>query len=243
MTRRSFSGLRAKEALDLVPVRRTTPWQLETPQRPPTDTLLTMLTRFQQSFGLMSSEAAKVMLIDTVLAEVVSLYRGLKVWKDEPLEGATVGGVTDYLIAPNYGYVETPLLCAVEAKLDDFAAGETQCIAEMAACRDNNSRDGHDIEIHGIVSNGQGWVFLLLDAHPGSLGIWFVHDERFADTSRCPRPCLRGVCREPSALKTAEIRDDQEHYPVAETKPYPTRRRFSRRAAASGGSFARSRRM
>ena len=166
MARRSFSGLRAKDALDLVPARRTTPWQLETPERLPTDTLLTMLARFQTSFGLMSSEAAKVMVIDTILAEVVPLHRGLKVWKDEPLEGDTVGGVADYLIAPDYGYVETPLLCAVEAKLDDFASGETQCIAEMAACRDNNLRDGHNIEIQGIVSNGQGWVFYRLTRTP-----------------------------------------------------------------------------
>ena len=166
MARRSFSSLRAKDALDLVPARRTAPWPLETPARPPSDVLLSMLARFQQSFGLMGSEAAKVMVIDTVLAEVVPLHRGLKVWKSEPLEGDTVSGVADYLIAPDYGYVETPLLCAVEAKLDDFAAGETQCIAEMVACRDNNSRDGRDVEMHGIVSNGQGWVFYRLTRTP-----------------------------------------------------------------------------
>jgi hypothetical protein len=70
------------------------------------------------------------------------------------------------LIAPSRGYIETPLLCAVEAKLDDFTQGEVQCIAEMAACRDNNRRDGHDLEIHGIVSNGQGWVFYRLTRTP-----------------------------------------------------------------------------
>ena len=114
----------------------------------------------------MSSEAAKVMLIDTVLAEIVPLYSGLKVWKGEPLEAGLVGGVADYLIARDYGYVETPLLCAVEAKLDDFVQGEIQCIGEMTACRDNNIRDGHDLEVHGIVSNGQVWVFYRLTRTP-----------------------------------------------------------------------------
>ena len=72
----------------------------------------------------------------------------------------------DYLVAPRRAYVKTPLLCAIKAKRDDFEAGERQCIAEMAVCRDNNIRDGHDTEIHGIVSNGQGWVFYRLTRLP-----------------------------------------------------------------------------
>ena len=85
---------------------------------------------------------------------------------DAYLEAGTVGGVADYLIAQDYGYVETPLLCAIEAKRDDFEQGETQCIAEMAVCQQNNARDGHDTEVHGIVSNGQGWVFYRLTRTP-----------------------------------------------------------------------------
>ena len=37
-----------------------------------------------------------------------------------------------------------------------------QCIAEMAACRDNNKRDGHTMTVYGIVSSGQVWVFYQL---------------------------------------------------------------------------------
>ena len=40
------------------------------------------------------------MLIDTILAEVISDYPTLKVWKEEPLESGSVGGVVDYLAAP-----------------------------------------------------------------------------------------------------------------------------------------------
>ena len=94
-----------------------------------------------KSFSLTGLEAAKLMLIDNLLAEIVPLYPHLKIWKGEPLEIATVGGVADYLIARDYAYVETPLLCAIEAKRDNFEAGERQCIAEMTACRDNNIRE------------------------------------------------------------------------------------------------------
>ena len=134
-------------------------------ERAPSDILLANLQRLE-SFSLTTSEAAKVMLIDTLIAEIVPLYPRLKVWKGEPLEAGTVGGVADYLIAQDYGYVETPLLCAIEAKRDDFEQGETQCIAEMAVCQQNNARDGHDTEVHGIVSNGQGWVFYRLTRTP-----------------------------------------------------------------------------
>ena len=165
MVRRSFSGLRAKDALELVPVQDTNSWDLYATPYPPSDVLIANLER-TKSFALTASEAAKVTLIDTILLEIVPNYPTLKVWKEEPLESGTVGGIVDYLIAPRRGYVETPLLCAIEAKLDDFAAGEVQCIAEMAACRDNNLRDGHNLEIHGIVSNGQGWIFYRLTRTP-----------------------------------------------------------------------------
>lgn len=116
-----------------------------------------------KSFDLVGSEPAKVLLIDTLLSEVVPHYSQLKVWKGESLETGTVGGITDYLIAPRRAYVDTPLLCAIEAKRDDFEAG---CIAEMAVCQQNNARDGHAMTIHGIVSNGQGWVFYRLTRTP-----------------------------------------------------------------------------
>ena len=35
-------------------------------------------------------------------------------------------------------------------------------MAQMAACRQNNQRDGHYGDTYGIVSNGQGWVFYHL---------------------------------------------------------------------------------
>ena len=157
----NFSGLTLEQAMQMVPSKDLLPWEIPASENPPTDILLANLRRLQ-SFELFRSEAAKVMLIDTVLAEIVPNYATLKVWKAAPLEAATVAGVADYLIAPKRAYVETPLLCAIEAKRDDFDMGEVQCIAEMAACRDNNVRDGHTITVHGIVSNGQVWVFYRL---------------------------------------------------------------------------------
>jgi len=159
--KRDFSGLTLKQAMQLIPAQDLLPWELNTPERPPSDIWQTNLIRLQ-SFALFASEAAKTLLIDAILLEVVPNYPRLKVWKAALLEADTVAGVADYLIAPKRAYLETPLLCATLAKRDDFEMGEVQCIAEMAACLQNNRRDGVETDVYGIVSNGQGCVFYRL---------------------------------------------------------------------------------
>ena len=159
--KRKFSGLTLEEAMQLVPAQKLSEWTLEISARPPSTTLLDLFRRFK-SFELTGSEAAKVMLIDALLIEIVPDYPSLKVWKSAALESDTVAGIADYLVAPTRAYLKTPLLCAIEAKRDDFDAGQVQCIAEMATCQQNNRRDGYEMEVYGIVSNGQVWVFYCL---------------------------------------------------------------------------------
>ncbi len=103
------------------------------------------------------------MLIDALLTEIVPLHPNIRVWKGQSLETDTLTGSADYLMAAFRDYLTPPVLCAVEAKKDNFDAGEIQCIAEMYACRQQNEAEGLQIDVHGIVSNGQGWVFYRWD--------------------------------------------------------------------------------
>ena len=160
-SKKTFSALTMEEAIRLVPAEDLLPWNLTTSPRSPSAFLLDTLRRLE-SFELFSSEAAKVMLTDVLLAEIVPNYPDLKVWKSAPHDSPTVSGVADYLIAPKRAYMKSPLLCAIEAKKDDFEKGQIQCVAEMAVCQQNNRRDGREIDVYGIVSNGQGWVFYRL---------------------------------------------------------------------------------
>ena len=66
------------------------------------------------------------------------------------------------MIAENKGYLETPYLCIVEATKDDFEQGLAQCLVEMQACQWENQQVGRSIDILGIVSNGNAWVFYKL---------------------------------------------------------------------------------
>lgn len=137
---------------------RLTTWEPEIQPVAPSEALLTHLERLK-IFDLTSTERAKELLIDALCAEVVPHYPGLKVWKSAPLETTELTGEADYLVTPNRAYIDTPLLCVVEAKKDDFEKGLAQCLVEMHACAELNRAAGLTRDIFGIVTNGQGWQF------------------------------------------------------------------------------------
>ena len=155
-TRRNYSALSLRDAMELLHKETLNPWSLNAAARTPSDALETHLRRLD-AFDLETSEQAKTLLIDALFAEVLSSYPALKVWKAAVLNTNSLTGVADYLIAPKRAYLATPLLCVAEAKRDDFERGRAQCLAEMYACRWNNQQEHLEIDVFGIVSNGQGW--------------------------------------------------------------------------------------
>lgn len=159
--KQNYSAMTLEEAMQLVGRDTLTAWHLDAPPRLPSDTLREILSRFEY-FDLQGSEPAKTLLIDALFVEIVPLHKKLKVWKEAILNTDTTTGVADYVIAPKLAYMTTPLLCVAEAKKDDFPKGRIQCLAEMAACRWNNQQRGLDVEVYGIVSNGQVWQFYQL---------------------------------------------------------------------------------
>lgn len=167
--KRSYSGLTAQEVFALIGRGTLSAWEIAVSPRAPSPTLLEVLKRLN-SFMIKGSEAGKELLIDALLAEIVPHHPNLRVWKGVPLETDTLIGSADYLVAPFLDYLSTPLLCAVEAKRDDFEAGEIQCLAEMYACRQKNEAAGLRADVYGIVSNGQGWVFYRWDASDADFG-------------------------------------------------------------------------
>lgn len=159
--KRNYAAFSLKDSMKLIPAERFTRWQIPASPRPPSDFFKEDMRRLA-AFDLKSSEQAKTLLIDALLAEVVPLHPRLKVWKAAALNTDTLKGVADYLMAPHRAYLETPLLCVAEAKKDDFEQGAAQCIAEMVACQWNNQQENHAIDVYGIVSNGQTWQFYKL---------------------------------------------------------------------------------
>ena len=161
MRKRKFSDVRIDEVMPLIGTAQFTKWRIDAHARPPSETLLEILRRMD-SFDTVRTEAAKLLLVDALIGETVPAYKQLKVWKGEALASSTLTGFADYLITPPYAYMKTPLLCATEAKKDNFDKGRAQCLAELVACRERNTADGYNIDLFGIVSNGQLWYFYKL---------------------------------------------------------------------------------
>jgi hypothetical protein len=157
-TRKSFSRFNTKSAMQMIGQERLSEWQMEIVPTPPSSMLQLHLERIK-CFDLTSTERAKELIIDALCAEVAPHYPRLKVWKSAPLESLELTGEADYLVTPNRAYIDTPLLCAVEAKKDDFERGLAQCLVELHACAELNAAVGLTPDLFGIVTNGQAWQF------------------------------------------------------------------------------------
>ena len=163
MKKRKFSTVPLEETMPLLGAEQFLEWQINAPPRSPSASLQEHLRRLER-FDTAGTSAAKLLLVDALLMEIVPNYPSLKVWKGETLETATMKGRAAYLITPPYAYMKTPLLCATEAKRDNFVRGRARCLAEMTACRELNQADGQDIDPFGFVSNGRAWWFYKLTA-------------------------------------------------------------------------------
>ena len=161
MDKKPFTALTLAQDLQMVPTDKLLAWTPQTAPHAPSATLTDYLHRLR-AFDLENTDAAKLLLIDALLVETVPAFPHLKVWKGMALESDLMGGFADYLISPDFAYLKSPLLCVVEAKRDDFMQGRAQCIGEMVACRWNNKQARHEIDVQGIVSNGQTWQFYRL---------------------------------------------------------------------------------
>lgn len=159
--KRSFPSFTFKEAFKHLGIQHLQRWTLEAEPVPLSDYFQQRLQRLQR-FDLESYEVSKTLLIDAICEEGLEGFDRLKVWKGAYLEGETVCGNVDYLIAERRAYLEAPFACVIEAKKDDFEQGTAQCLVEMQACQWVNRQLGNELEIYGIVTNGEGWKFYRL---------------------------------------------------------------------------------
>jgi hypothetical protein len=136
-------------------------WTIQAEPVPISDFFKQRLQRLQR-FDLESLEVSKTLLIDAICEEGLEGFDRLKVWKGAYLEGETVCGNPDYLIAERRAYLEAPFVCVIEAKKDDFEQGAAQCLVEMQTCQSIRQQLGKGIAIYGIVTNGEGWKFYRL---------------------------------------------------------------------------------
>jgi hypothetical protein len=159
--KRNFSSFKYRDAFKQLNITQLIPWSIGFSPVAPSDFFQQHLQRLKR-FDLTTSEEAKKLIIDAILAEAIQTSEKLKIWKAAVLESDTLIGEADYLVAENRAYLEAPFLCIVEAKKDDFEQGLAQCLVEMQACQWNDQQLGKGIDVFGIVTNGTTWQFYKL---------------------------------------------------------------------------------
>ncbi len=159
--KKPFSSFTYKEAFKHLGLSDLERWTIEAEPVPISDFFKQRLQRLQR-FDLESFEVSKTLLIDAICEEGLEGFDRLKIWKGAYLEGETVCGNADYLIAERRAYLEAPFVCVIEAKKDDFEQGAAQCLVEMQTCQWIRQQLGQPIAIYGIVTNGEGWKFYRL---------------------------------------------------------------------------------
>ncbi len=159
--KKNFSSFTLNEALQELQVLKLERWEI--PLQPyQVSSFFSERLRRLENFDLVFSEQAKGLLIDAICEEVLIRHQRLKVWKAAALQSDTLTGYVDYLVSPNIAYMTMPVLCAVEAKKDDFEKGLAQCLVEMKSCSWNNQQAGKNLDVYGIVTNGEVWKFYKL---------------------------------------------------------------------------------
>jgi hypothetical protein len=160
--KKSFSSFDLASAYKQLGLKTLTHWDLPAIELTPSEFFIERLERLHRNFDLRSYEESKKLLIDAFCEEAMDSSDKLKIWKDGKIESDVLVGNADYLIAPRQDYLDTPFLCIVKAKRDDFEQGLAQCLVEMQACQWENRQVEKEINVLGIVTNGQGWIFYKL---------------------------------------------------------------------------------
>ena len=160
--KRNFSSFNVAEACKELGITQLSKWPLAVTPVASSKFYHERMRRLRQVFGMAMSQRAKALLIDAVVEEAMLKHPRLRVWKAAAIQSDELTGTVDYVVAPNRGYLEGPLLCVVEAKKDDFEQGLAQCLVEMKACQWNNAQIGPKADAYGVVTNGEGWKFYKL---------------------------------------------------------------------------------
>jgi hypothetical protein len=159
LKKQKFSSFTLPKAFKQLGVTQLQSWSIQAKAIAPSAFFQERFHRLQRVFDLRSYEESKKLLIDAICAEAILEFERLKIWKGAALESDTLTGNADYLVAENKAYLEAPLVCIIEAQKDNFEQGLAQCLVEMQVCQWQNRQLNHDIDVLGVVTNGDAWQF------------------------------------------------------------------------------------
>ena len=123
MKKKEFSGYKLQEASQQLGLNDLLSWNLQAEALPPSDFFHEHLYWLRRHFDLDGYEESRKLLIDALCDEAINRCDRLKIWKGAQLEGDVAASYVDHLIAERKRCLDTPMLCIIEAKKDDFEQG------------------------------------------------------------------------------------------------------------------------
>jgi len=127
------------------------------------------------ALNINTEKARSELIISPVLVEArrllnhqISLYSGIDFSVDE---SQGLNGFCDFILSqsPDQVFLESPVLCVVEAKNENIKTAYGQCAAEMIAAQIFNQRNQQDGIVFGLVTTGSNWKFLKLEQQNPSI--------------------------------------------------------------------------
>ncbi len=123
------------------------------------------------ALAINTEKARSELIISPILLELrrqlqdrISLFSGTE-FNIAPELG--LNGTCDFLISqdPELLFIRSPVVALVEAKKENINSGLGQCVAEMVAAQIFNEKEENNIPtIYGVVTSGNIWKFLKLEA-------------------------------------------------------------------------------
>jgi hypothetical protein len=121
------------------------------------------------ALAINTEKARSELIIINILLELkiafkdqISLFSGIDFTVDKE---KGLNGYCDFIISksPEQLYLESPVICIVEAKNENIISGLGQCIAEMYAAKIFNENEENKLScIYGAVTSGNEWKFIKL---------------------------------------------------------------------------------
>ncbi len=138
----------------------------------------TLAETIRLAIAINTEKARSEMIVTPVLLELwrwsqgqMSLFSGTEFHIDSE---RGLMGYCDYILSrsPAQLTINTPIVMIVEAKNENIKGGLGQCIALMVAAQVFNEREGNSTDtLYGVVTTGEIWKFLKLEAQTAAIDL------------------------------------------------------------------------
>lgn len=132
-------------------------------------TALSQMIEKVMPFALLSEKSRSEFILVPILLTIRDLiHEQITIYSGQRLDGDPSAGLTgecDFILTPTppLPIIQSPVITIVEAKKNDIEGGLGQCAAQLLGAQRFNARDQSGIDtIHGCVTTGEAWQFLVL---------------------------------------------------------------------------------